>query len=267
MIADLLEILITPCPSWAREMGYLRELLGIRRRYRQSRSAWEPHCERSRQVVLAAMQRCEQRRKAIILGSGWLLDVPLAELCTSFQEVVLVDLLQPLATRWRTRRCRNVSLLAADVSGTAQAVWQAVEDRSALPRSLPGMFVRDQEVDLVVSLNLLSQLPCMPEQYLKEARTHTPEEIAAYCRDVVQAHLDYLHRLSGVVALIADVEARTVSATRTEVARHSTLYGVPFPYGGERWIWQIVPHKRGSPKHEEHLVVAGIVDFKEGFRG
>jgi hypothetical protein len=267
MIADWLEILITPCPSWAREMGYLRELLGIRRRYRQSRSAWEPHCERSRQVVLAAMQRCEQRRKAVILGSGWLLDVPLPELCTSFQEVVLVDLLHPLATRWRTRRYRNVSLLAADVSGTAEAVWQAVEDRSALPLSLPGLFVGDQEVDLVVSLNLLSQLPCMPEQYLKEARTHTPEEIGAYCRDVVQAHLEYLRRLSGAVALIADVEARTMSASGTEVTRRSTLYGVPFPYEGERWIWPIVPRRRGAATRAEHLVVCGIVDSKEGFRG
>ena len=128
---------------------------------RAARSAWEPHCERSRQIVLAATQRCERRRKAVILGSGWLLDVPLAELCSSFNEVVLVDLLPPLATRWRTRRYRSVSLLAADVSGTAQAVWQAVEDRSSLPRSVPDLFIGDEEVDLVVSLNLLSQLPCM----------------------------------------------------------------------------------------------------------
>jgi hypothetical protein len=263
MLADWIEILITPCPRWAREMGYLRELLGIRRRYRQSRSAWEPHCERSRQIIRQAIQRCGQRRKAVILGSGLLLDVPLAELCASFREVVLVDLLHPLATRWRTRRYGNVSLLATDVSGTAEAVWQAVEDRSPLPRAVPDLFVGDEEVDLVVSLNLLSQLPCLPEQYLLQARTHTPDEIASYCHDVVQTHLDYLRRLSGVVVVIADFEARTISASGTEVARHGTLYGVELPFTSERWIWPLVPRKSVFPYHAEHLVVAGIVDIKD----
>jgi hypothetical protein len=263
MLTDWLEILITPCPRWAREMGYLHELIGIRHRFRQCRSAWQPHCDHSRQVIRAAIERCRQRRKAIVLGSGWLLDVPLAELCAGFREVILVDLLHPLATRWRTRRFQNVSLLVADVSGTAEAVWQAVEHCSSLPRSMPNLFIGDQEVDLVASLNLLSQLPCLPEQYLIKARSHTLEEIASYCRDVVQAHLDYLRRLSGVVALIADFETRSINPSGTEVARQGTLYGVPFNFAAERWIWPLVPHKNTFPYHAEHLVVAGIVNFKE----
>jgi hypothetical protein len=264
MLTDWIEILITPCPRWAREMGYVRELIGIRRRYRQWKSAWDPHCERSRHVIRRAMQRCGQRRKAVVLGSGWLLDLPLAELCASFREVVLVDLLHPLATRWRTRRYGNVSLLATDVSGTAESVWRAVEERSLLPHDMPQPFVGDHEADLVLSLNLLSQLPCLPEQYLRQAQTHTSEEIASYCQDVVQAHLDYLRRLSGVVTLIADFEARTIDAAGTEVGRHGTLYGVEFPFRGERWIWPLVPRKRAYPHHAEHLIVAGIVDIKEG---
>jgi hypothetical protein len=263
MLTDWLEILITPCPRWARDMGYVRELIGIRRRYRQWHSAWQPHCERSRQVIRTAIQRCVQRRKAVVLGSGWLLDVPLAELGASFREVILVDLLHPLATRWRTRRYRNVMLLATDISGTASAVWRAVEERSPLPRAVPDLFMTDNEVDLVVSLNLLSQLPCIPEQYLLQAGTHSPQEIASYCRDVVQSHLDYLHRLPGVVTLIADIEARTVSTAGTVVAHHSTLYGADFPFGGERWIWPLVPRKRAFPHHAEHLVVAGVVDINE----
>jgi hypothetical protein len=263
MLSDWIEILIAPCPSWAREMGYLRELLGIRRRYREWRSAWQPHCERSRQLIRRAIEHCRQRRKAVVLGSGWLLDVPLAEFAASFREVILVDLLHPLATRWRTRRYPNVVLLAADVSGTAEAVWRAVEERSGLPRARPELFVADTEVDLVVSLNLLSQLPCIPEQYVRRAGTHSSEEITAYCRDVVQAHLDYLRRLPGVVTLIADFEARTCSSAGALVARHGTLYGVEFPFAGERWDWPLVPRKRSYPHHAEYLSVAGIVDIKE----
>ncbi len=263
MLSDWIEILINPCPSWAREMGYVRELIGIRRRYRQWRSAWQPHCEHSRQVIRQAINRCRQRRKAVVLGSGFLLDVPLAELSTSFREVILVDLLHPLTTRWRTRRYQNVMLLAADVCGTAEAVWRAVEERSPLPRATPELFVADAEVDLVVSLNLLSQLPCIPEQYIRRTGTHSSAEITSYCRDVVQTHLDYLRRLPGVVTLIADFEARTISSAGNEVARHGTLYGVEFPFAGERWDWPLVPRKRSFPHHGEHLIVAGVVDIKE----
>jgi hypothetical protein len=261
---EWLERLLTPCPHWLREMGYLRELLGIRRRYKRWRWAWEPHCERSRQVIRAAMKRCPQRRKAIILGSGFLHDVPLEELCQSFAQVILVDLVHPLATRWRTRRGRNVHLVTADVSGTSQAVWLAVEQRSPLPRATPELFVGDEQVDLVVSLNLLSQLPCMPEQYLNNARSHTAEEIKAYCQDVVHQHLEYLRRLPGVVSLISDVEAMTISTSGAEIARHGTLYGVAFPFAGERWIWPLVPRKRTFPYHTEHLLVAAVQDVKEG---
>ncbi len=79
----------------------------------------------------------------------------------------------------------------------------------------------------------------------------------------MQAHLDYLRRLPGVVTLIADFEARTVNSAEAEVARHSTLYGVKFPFAGERWDWPLVPRKRSFPHHGEHLTVAGIVDIKE----
>src|SRR5207249_1599290 len=99
-----IESLLTPCPWHLRRMGYLRELLGIRDRERRCRQAWAPHLERSRQVIRAAMSQCTMRRKAVILGSGLLLDVPVAELAGAFQHVVLVDVIHP----WRTRRaCRQ----------------------------------------------------------------------------------------------------------------------------------------------------------------
>jgi hypothetical protein len=263
MLLDWLERFLTPCPRPLLEMGYLRELLGIRRRYKQWRWAWEPHCERSRRVIGESIRRCCQRRKAVLFGSGFLHDVPLREMSDAFREVILVDVVHPLSTRWRARRIRNVHLLTADVSGSAEAVWQAVEQGTPLPASNPQLFIGNEEIDLVVSLNLLSQLPCLPEQYVRLARTHPEEEIAGYCRGVVRAHLDYLKRLPGVVALIADIETRTISNSGAELSRRTTLYGVEFPFAGERWIWPIVPRKRAFPYHAEHLLVAGIADIKE----
>src|SRR5262249_487075 len=113
---------------------------------------------------------------------------------------------------------------------------------------------------------LLSQLPCLPEQYVRAARTHTAEEVRAWSRHVVGEHLAYLQRLSGVVCLIADVEAITLNVSGAEVGRRPTLYGVDLPFEGERWIWPVVARKRAFPQHAEHLVVVGVVDVKEARR-
>src|SRR3989442_1151780 len=127
MLLEWLDRCLLRVPLHLREMGYLHELHGIRRRWRQARRAWEPHCRHTADVILAAIQRCNKRRKAVVLGSGFLHDVPLPQLSEAFERVVLVDLLHPLAARWQARRHRNVQFLAADVSATAEGVWQAVE--------------------------------------------------------------------------------------------------------------------------------------------
>ena len=57
MLSVWLERWFTTCPPFLEEMGLLREMLGIRRRWEQHREAWEPHCRRSRQILDAAA-RC-----------------------------------------------------------------------------------------------------------------------------------------------------------------------------------------------------------------
>jgi hypothetical protein len=263
MFPDWLEGLLTPCPRPYRALGYLHELFGIRQRHRRWASAWGPHLERTRALLRAAAARCPARRKAVVLGAGWLSDVPVAELAAAFREVTLVDVVHPRATRRQARRWPNVRLLGADVTGTAEEVWRRARRRGAdLPRATPTLFCDDPEVDLVASVNLLSQLPCLTERYLLRAGVHPPDAITAYARDVVVAHLGYLRRLPGVVALIADVEALTVSAAGRVVSRSTTLYGAELPWEGESWVWPLVPRRAAYPHHGAHLHVVGVVDVK-----
>jgi hypothetical protein len=155
-------------------------------------------------------------------------------------------------------------VLTADVSETAEGVWLAVErPGTPLPPSRPRLFLGDDEVDFVASVNLLSQLPCMPENYLRRCQTHPAEQIDSYCTDVIEAHLSYLCALPGVVALVTDVEVRTVSQTGQEVARSSTLYGAKWPFQGEHWLWPLVPRGVRPPYHGEELLVVGVEDVKQ----
>ncbi len=180
--------------------------------------------------------------------------MPLPELAAAFEEVVLVDAVHPRATRRHARSFRNVRLLPADVTDTLEVVYKVADSpRVALPRARPKLF-DGEDVGLFASVNLLSQLPCLPEQYLLWAGAHTPEAIAAYSRGLVEAHLAYLRRLPGVVALVADVEVRTVDRAGQVVGREDTLFGARFPFEGRAWDWPLVPGKV--------LRVLGVVDVK-----
>jgi hypothetical protein len=261
MLGELFRYFLTPCPRYARKMGYLSEQVSIKARYDRCRRAWEPHLERTKTIIRAATQKCSTRRKAVVFGSGMLYDVPLSELATTFAQVVLVDVVHPLGAGWRLA---NVTALASDVTGTAEEVYRlAHRGGEPLPRVTPQAFCDDAEVDLVASVNLLSQLPYIPCKYLSEAGVYPAEEITAFGRNVVRAHIDYLKRLPGVVALVCDLERLTVDRDGKMTERLSALRGVQLPWSGEEWIWDLAPRPEANRTYSYQRRVVGIPNIKE----
>jgi hypothetical protein len=208
-------------------------------------------------LILAAAARCPRRRQAVVYGSGWLHDVPLDELSRLFGEVVLVDLFHPLSVRRLVRRYPNVRLVARDVTLTLDLVAGLVAlEGSDLPHVVLAGPIDEPDRDLTVSLNLLSQLPCLPENYLRRWGGMPDEKIHAYCKNLILEHLAYLRAAPGVVALITDVSVRRLSRAGRELSRTDTLFGVELPWRGETWDWALVPR-------EEVLTVVGIADVKD----
>jgi hypothetical protein len=200
----------------------------------------------------------------VILGSGVLLDVPLDELARDFRQVFLVDLVHPLGARWRRRRFANVTGLTADVANTAEALLQASKQPGEpLPVSRPTLFLEDEEVDLVASVNLLSQLPYLPSEFLRRAGTRSEQEITEFSQGLIRAHLDYLRRLSGIVALVTDVEQQTLDRGGAVIARTDTLHGVELPWQGEEWVWPLAPRPEAHPEHSYQRRVIGVENVKE----
>jgi hypothetical protein len=259
MIAECIEYLVTPCSHPLRGMGYLRELLGIKARAWRCWRAWEPHLERSKALIRAAMKSCQQRRKAVILGSGMLYDVPVEALSAAFREVLLVDIVHPLKSWLPVWRFKNLRPVTADVTGTAEEVFRVAKIAgTTLPRTEPSLFLDDPEVDLVVSLNLLSQLPIIPTEHLNRAGVHSPDAIAVYGRWLVESHLTYLQRFKCPVALISDVEKLTIDRAGNVVERHSALRGVPLPWQGEEWTWHLAPRPEVDREFSYFRHVVGI---------
>jgi hypothetical protein len=262
LLPDWLRVL-APYSRAVAAMGFPAEVAGIEKRYRRCQEFWANHVERSRAIILQGAQRATQKRKAVILGGGLQHDVPIEELAAMFREVVLVDLIHPFASRWATRGLSNVHRLEADITGTINRAYAVAWDvDEPLPRSEPTLFLDDPEVDFTASVNLLSQLPCMPMAYLQKQNVHRQEKIDDFARDLIRAHLAYLDRLPGTVTLVTDFERLKIDLLGRVVERRDLFFGVPWPTRGEEWEWKLAPCPEADRSHHYYRRVIGIADWK-----
>jgi hypothetical protein len=244
-------------------MGFLREALGVRRRFRRCQEHWREHIENCHAMIRQGIQRCERRRRAAILGAGLLHDVPVQELSDSFEEVLLVDIVHPWSSRF-TPLPGNVRRVMADVTDTVSRLYAVADDPDEpLPQVAPSWRFADDRLDFTVSLNLLSQLPCMPLEYAARFKAHSVEQMTAYAKGVVNAHLSRLRSLPGVVTLITDIERLKIDMMRRVVERRDLMYGRRIERIDAEWVWKLAPCPEADPRHDFFRAVVGIVNLKE----
>lgn len=267
MILEWLESVATSCAKPVRDLGYRTELIAIGARHRRCRAAWAEHLARSRRAVETAIGRAAGRDTAMILGSGRLLDVPLTALAAAFRRVVLVDAVHPLSARLRAGRYPNVELWCEDVTGTIAALHR-LTSRDALPSLDSFAPMHAVGVDLVVSLNLLSQLGVLAGDWIERRLGPAAAAAAeAFAAGLVRAHLDDLARCRAAVALIADVEWQHVGPDGSIVERESSIFGVAPPSAAEEWMWRIAPAPESDPVLSEMRRVIVAYDPGKGAAG
>lgn len=245
-------------------MGYLKELAGIRDRHNRCRAAWQPHLQRTKDVISRAIERSSSRRKAMILGSGHLYDIPLETLAQSFREVYLVDIIHPMRSRWGIRHFPNVHLIAHDLTGVIRKVYDDAVTPDSPPEP-PRLFLDDNEVDLVASVNLLSQLPHLPVQFIRSWEVGMgitdafEEKLNGFARRILTQHLEYLDQFRGTVALITDVEKVTRDSSGAITSQVDLLRGVTLPWIGESWVWDLAPRGEAHRVYAYQRVVMGMI--------
>jgi hypothetical protein len=67
--------------------------------------------------------------------------------------------------------------------------------------------------------------------------------VDAFSKHLIEAHLDYLRRLPGHTALIADaaVGRRAAGGGGELLEEWSALHGAPLPPAGDSWEWRLAP--------------------------
>lgn len=264
MLAEWWAYAGTPCRPLARRLGYLREAIAIGARYRRCHAAWQAHLRHSRQALLETAATCSRHRTALILGSGHLLDVPLAELAERFQRMLLVDVLHPRSARRQAHRYGNVQLIEHDLTECAAAVAALPRDAAAatiaaLGQTQPARFLDEDGIDLVASVNLLSQLPLVPAHWLLQRYPNHPESLFNQLAwQWMLRHLEYLQRFDATVCLIADAEQITLGPAQA-VVEHTDYSALPWPDAAPlgQWWWDIAPRGEAGPGlSSRHRVLA-----------
>lgn len=216
---------LNPAPLPLRRLGYVRQNGLLHARSRRCRAAWAPHLARARSVIAAAAEATRQRRHAVVLGSGLLDDVPLDALARLFDRVSLVDAVHPWPARLATRRYPSVALVTAEIGAGLAGTWA---DLCA-------------DADLIVSANLLSQIPLVPID-AHEARGHeAPPSLGAHLVATHLAALDTLAARVERVCLITDTVQREEDRAGRTVDSADLLFGIAVPPAPETWDWEIAP--------------------------
>lgn len=270
MLFEWLQYLTTPCAKHLRALGYPQEIIATQARYRRCKAAWRPHLDNTKATILESAAAARGNSCAVILGSGSLLDVPLAELSQGFKEVILVDILHLPWVKRRGLRYPNVRFHAMDVTGVCETLVGEIERermgqgrRPKLPQVLPAPLADSLEVaaiDFLASVNLLSQLPIVPCAYLeKHCPACSDAERESFARALIRNHLLWLKASAEQVCLITDLERVICDLEGCEVQREGALPGATLTDPQREWHWDISPCPEAYPEHSVRHHVAGFL--------
>lgn len=247
MIPEALNYAATWPLTSAGHRPFIRSSVNLWARANRCRAAWAEHERRTKAAILSSAEVCRQKRTVVVLGSGLLRDVPVAELSRLFDTVVVVDLVHLASVRsWLAiERFKNIRLIERDLSGLdALLAGEAVEPLSFL-RQVPYL-------DLVVSANLLSQIGIGAARRLEGHAN--PDELLPH---LIAAHAEGLAMVSAETCLVTDVSYTAINRAGTPQERVDLMRGVDIGPVRESWDWPVVPFGEESRDYQivHHVIV------------
>jgi len=229
-------------------MGYYSYQRGLIYHHLDEQGSWDTHLKKCRGFILKAAEMVKPS-VITVLGSGWLLDLPLSELYERTPEINLVDIVHPPEVREQIIKLGGVKLIELDVSGGLIAeVWKKAGNRTILNK-LPSLetieipvFDPDFDPGMVISLNILTQLEALPAEYLRKKSYAREEDLLIFRRTVQEKHLSFLKNHKSVV--ITDIsEVITEKSGKVKEVK-SLLAELPDSPVREEWTWNFESRNR-----------------------
>jgi len=229
-------------PNILKEMGFVNDQDGIIERYAREKNGWDIHLNHSKQTILNAIT-IHKPKSIAILGSGWLLDIPIDELSKIGETIYLYDIVHPAQIKHKISKYSNIEIIESDITGgSIQNTWEEIERWKKQGgiinlNSIPGIgFVPQKKTDMIISLNILNQLDILICDYIINKTTIQNEDLVDLRKSIQQKHIESLQKQA--FCLISDITEITKNKITNVISeRPLAVIDLPKTNYSEQWLW------------------------------
>jgi len=219
-------------------MGYIPSQSGIMRRMLREEGGWQSHLLKTSEYIQQAVKR-QNPRSIRILGSGWLLDVPIKYLMDNCEKVVLTDIAHPNQIINKYSKFKNIEFEPLDITnGIVDHGYKQRKksyNHEQFIKEIENTHQMEFSEEMIISVNLLSQLSIILTDYLSKNLGLTNSQVIEIAKAIQNRHIDLLPK--GKSVLIADYEEEYFNEDDRLIGSKPSVY-IPFPKGEERREWR-----------------------------
>ncbi|MBN2697487.1 MAG: hypothetical protein JXR52_01570 [Bacteroidales bacterium] len=255
-------MIIPPDKKIIRKIRFPGDQDGIINRYFRERGQWDVHLQNSRRFILDSFHD-RPVRSVGILGSGWLLDVPLEELSERYDRVLLLDIHHPVEVRHKVNRFSNVVLQETDLTGGAVIhCWNLRQKmKKRAPVSLnEGMTLEIPELimepDALVSLNILNQLNGILLDFLKADKYFQQPDTERFSKTIQDFHISWITGKPGCI--LTDTAEHNYNRKGERTTKPLLYTRLPEGFRNAGWTWSFDTGKTYHPQMLTELEIRAI---------
>lgn len=246
--------------DWLRNirMDYSSEQVYIAQRMLQEQNGWQSHLNNSQNFINNFVS--SNLAKSInILGSGWLLDVPIDSIIKQFERVILTDIYHPKQIINKYSKFSNIEFCTIDLThGVVDLTYSANKRNFSFPEYIAK--IRNTESteyteDIVVSINLLSQLSIFITDYLRKKVRLSNDQLREIAHAIQTNHITNLPK--GKSILITDYEEEFIDEDNHLIGTNPTVFiDIPKNQSTKEWTWKFDTQMTYREDCQTHLRVA-----------
>ncbi len=190
-------------------MSFISDQKGIYNRYIREEGGWNAHLENTKKYVSQFIE--DKKGNVAILGSGWLLDIPLHEIAIKFNNVYLFDIYHPPQIHRIVKKYENVKCIEYDITGgLIETIYSKVKYclRKNIKLDITGIqipcFKINYNIDVAISMNILNQLDTLLVEYINKYFIIEENSLKEFRKSIQDEHLHFLYKHDS--CLITDFE-------------------------------------------------------------
>ena len=221
-----------------KKLGYIADQKGIINRFLREGTNWNEHLVKTRETIIDFCRK-QNNETLVILGSGWLLDVPLEEILKVFREIILVDIFHPPQVRKKMEKFPSVKLVREDITGNGIAMVNEILKKPALLKDKGEIifkpYIPRYRKASYISVNLLNQLDGLLLSKLVEKIDIDKDILHAARVEIQKAHLQMLVKQCS--CLITDVREKISDSEGIETIKDLVFVEIPKGNDRKEWLW------------------------------